>query len=135
MENELIIDGANATMGRLASYAAKQSLMGKKIIIVNADEVVIIGNRKDISEKYKRKFAMGGAGLKGPKIHRSPEKILKRSIRGMLSHKEGRGREAIQRVMCYNQTPDKYKDVKKIHAGKEKKGKFITLNELVKMIK
>jgi len=32
---EIIIDASNATLGRLASYTAKQALQGKKIIIVS----------------------------------------------------------------------------------------------------
>lgn len=135
MENELIIDGTNATMGRLASYAAKQALLGKKITIVNCEEVVIIGNKQDIVEKYKRKIAMGGAGLKGPKVQRNPERILKKTIRGMVSHKEGRGRDAVKRIICYNKVPKEYESAKKIHAGKEKRGKFMTLKELVEMVK
>lgn len=135
MDNEIVIDGIHATMGRLASYAAKQALIGKNIVIVNANEVVIVGNKKEIAKRYKRKIAMGGASLKGPKIQRNPERILKRTIRGMVPHKFGRGSDAMERIMCYNEIPEKYKDVKKVHAGKEKKGKFITLKELVELIK
>lgn len=135
MENEIVIDGTSATMGRLASYVAKQALNGKKVAIINANKVVIVGHKREIIERYKRKVSMGGASLKGPKIIRNPERILKRTIRGMIPHKEGRGIDAMERIMCYNEMPEKYKDMKKIHAGKEKKGKFITLKELVEMIK
>lgn len=134
MENEIVIDGKNAIMGRLASYAAKQSLLGKKIVILNANEVVILGRRKEIMERYKRKFNLGGSSLKGPKVGKSPESLLKRTIRGMMPHKEGRGREMFMKVRCYDEVPEEYKDVKKIHAGKEKRGKFITLKQLFEVI-
>lgn len=132
---EKVIDGKNATLGRLSSYAAKQSLLGKKIVIINANEVVIVGDKKNISAKYKDMIQKGGHSLKGPKIIRTPERILKRTIRGMLSHKQTRGSGALDRIRCYNQVPEKYKESKKIVAGKEKRGKFITLKELVSLIK
>ncbi|HLD98513.1 MAG TPA: 50S ribosomal protein L13 [Candidatus Nanoarchaeia archaeon] len=134
MEKEIVIDGKNATMGRLASYAAKQTLLGKKVIIVNSNEVVIIGNEKDIISKYQRKYSLGGSSLKGPKVAKSPERLLKRTVRGMLPHKKGRGRMVFREVICYNETPEEYKEVKKIHAGKEKRGKYITLKHLFKVI-
>lgn len=135
MQEEKVIDGKNATLGRLSSYVAKQSLLGKKIVIINANEVVIIGDKTSISKKYKDMIKKGGHSLKGPKIIRTPERILKRTIRGMLSHKQSRGSNALDRIRCYNETPEKYKEIKKIVAGKEKRGKFITLREVVNLIK
>ncbi len=135
MENQVIIDGKHAIMGRLASYVAKQSLLGKKVIILNSDEVIIMGNKKDIVKRYLIKVSRGGSSLKGPKMERNPERILKRAIRGMVSHKEGRGREAMKRIICYNTIPKEYENSKKVTSGKEKSGKFITLKELVSLIK
>jgi len=135
MEKEIVIDGANATMGRLASYVAKQVLNGEKIVIVNANEVVIIGHKQSIVEEFKNIIKKGGSSLKGPRIIRSPERILKRTIRGMLPHKQIRGSDALDRVVCYNDVPEKYLSVKKVVAGKEKKGEKITLKELVRLIK
>jgi len=135
LENQIVIDGSNATFGRLCSFAAKQALLGKNVIIVNANEVVIVGNKINTVNKYKVLIKKGGHSLKGPKIVRTSERILKRAIRGMLDHKSGRGSAALKRIMCYNQTPEEYQSIKKIVAGKEKRGKFITLKELVSLIK
>jgi len=135
MELQIIIDGENATLGRLASYSAKQAVLGKKIIIVNAEKVVIIGGKRGILEKYNRLVRLGGSGLKGPKIIRTPERILKKTIRGMLAHKQGRGREALKRIRCYNTIPKEFENEKRIKAGREKHGKLLTLKELVKLIK
>ena len=132
---KIIIDGANATLGRLASYAAKQALMGKEIVIINANDVVIIGNRNNILEKYVIIVKKGGSSLKGPKISRTPERLLKRTIRGMLPHKKGRGEDAVDKIKCYNETPEEFKNSKKIIAGKIKTGKFMKLSELVSLIK
>jgi len=132
---KIIIDGSNATLGRLASYAAKQALMGKEIVIVNANDVVIVGNRNNILEKYVIIVKKGGSSLKGPKISRTPERLLKRTIRGMLPHKKGRGEDAVDKIKCYNETPEEFKNSKKIIAGKIKTGKFMKLSELVSLIK
>ncbi len=132
---KIIIDGSNATLGRLASYAAKQSLSGKEIVIVNSNDVVIIGNKKNILEKYIILVKKGGSSLKGPKISRTPERILKRTIRGMLPHKKGRGEDAMDSIICYNGTPEEFKNSKKIVGGKVKTGKFMKLSELASLIK
>ena len=131
----MIINAENLILGRLASYAAKQALMGKEIVIINANDVVIIGNRNNILEKYVIIVKKGGSSLKGPKISRTPERLLKRTIRGMLPHKKGRGEDAVDKIKCYNETPEEFKNSKKIIAGKIKTGKFMKLSELVSLIK
>jgi large subunit ribosomal protein L13 len=52
-----IIDGKNATLGRLASYAAKEALKGEEIAIVNCGETIITGNKQDIKNKFLRSRA------------------------------------------------------------------------------
>ncbi len=134
MEDKIIIDGTHATMGRLSSFVAKQALLGKKIIIVNVNEVVIVGKKEDILSKYQILVKKGGSSQKGPRIIRTPERILKRVIRGMLPHKQMRGRDALNNIRCYNEIPTEFLEVKKIRAGKEKRGKFILLKELSKLL-
>jgi len=135
MTAKIVIDGENATMGRLASYSAKQALLGKEVIIVNVDKVIVVGKRANILSKYIRLMNIGGSSLKGPVIKKSPDRILKRAIRGMLPHKLGRGREAFKKIRCYNEVPEVLKESKKIRAGKEKRGKFISLKELSKLLR
>ena len=133
-ENEIIIDANNAILGRLASFAAKQALLGKKLTIVNCDEASIAGKPRSIIKEYQEIRKKGGSGLQGPFFPRSPEKIVKRTIRGMLSYKQCRGHDALKRIKCHNEIPEKYKDVKMIKAGKEKKIKTIRLKDLSKEI-
>ncbi|PIN94534.1 50S ribosomal protein L13 [Candidatus Pacearchaeota archaeon CG10_big_fil_rev_8_21_14_0_10_30_48] len=134
MEDKIIIDGTHATMGRLGSFVAKQALLGKKVVIVNANEVVIVGKKEDIVSKYQILVKKGGSSQKGPRIIRTPERILKRVIRGMLPHKQMRGRDALNNIRCYNEIPAEFLEVKKIRAGKEKRGKFILLKELSRLL-
>ena len=130
----IVIDANNAILGRLASFAAKQALLGKNVIIVNCSEAVVSGGRDSVIADYRETKARGGSSLKGPFMHRAPFKMVKRTIRGMLKHREGRGNEALKRIMCYNDTPEEYKEVKKLLAGKEKKVKTIKLGELSKAL-
>ena len=129
MSEQIVIDAENAIVGRLASYAAKQSLLGKNVIIVNSEKAVVSGNRDNILERYlkKRKF-------KKVKFPSMPEQILKRTIRGMLSYKMGRGEAALARVKCYSGIPQEFEKDKKIKSGKEKRD-MINLKEISLMLK
>ncbi len=127
-----IIDGTNAVLGRLASFAAKQALMGEEIVIVNCEKVLITGNRANIIENFREKKEKIGSGQKGPKHSRLAHMIVKRAIRGMLSHRHTRGKEALERIMVYEGVPEKFREAKKIHSGKEKHTKFMHVGELRK---
>ena len=126
----IVIDATNATLGRLSSFAAKQALLGKQVIIVNCNKAVITGKKRTTIEDYKHKRRMGGSSLRGPNFPKNPERIVKRTVRGMLSYTQQRGLDALKRVMCYNDVPKEFENEKKIIAGKEKKTKVIGLEEL-----
>lgn len=130
MTIKIIIDATNATLGRLSSYAAKQSLLGKEVIIVNCDNAIITGDQRMVINEYKEKRSKGGHSLKGPHFPKEPQKLVKRTIRGMLSYKQGRGLAALKRILCYNKVPQEYETVGKIMAGKEKAGAKISLLKL-----
>jgi len=129
----IVIDGNNAVMGRLASYAAKEALKGEEIAVVNAEKVIITGNRTFMEQDLQKKKEMIGSGQKGPHISRTSEKIVKRCIRGMLpDHREGRGKDAFRRIKCYVGIPPEFKDSKKVTFNHEDKLKYIRVKELTK---
>ncbi len=128
-----IIDGKNAVLGRLASYVAKEALKGEDITILNCDQVIITGNKKNIREEFEAKKRRIGSGQKGPKYSRSTDKIVKRAIRGMLpDHRRGRGKVAYKRIRCYVGVPKEFQESKKIIGGREKKSKFVYVKEISK---
>lgn len=129
MTDKLIIDGENALMGRLASYAAKQALQGKEVEIVNCEKIVISGNRDSIIQRYLIR-------RRRPNTHfpSMPSMIMKRTIRGMIPYKKGHGLDAIRRIKCYNDVPSTLVNEKKIKSGKVK-GNWMTLKELGSMLK
>jgi len=129
-----IIDGKNAILGRLASYVAKEALKGEDIAIVNCEQIIITGNRKNIQEGLEAKRKRVGSTQKGPKVSRTSEKIVKRVIRGMLpNYRVGRGRVAFKRIKCYVGMPKEFEEGKKISAGRLKtQGKMISVKEISK---
>lgn len=128
-----IIDGKNAVLGRLASYAAKEALKGEEIVILNCENVIITGNKSNIFEEFKAQRSRMGHGQRGPKHIKTSDRIVKRVIRGMLpNYREGRGREAYFRIKCYIGVPKEFEKSKKIVSGKEKKIKFSKVGEFVK---
>ena len=131
---KLVIDATNATLGRLASYAAKQSLLGKEIAIVNCSEAVVAGKRANIISEYQEARARGGAARMGPHFPKQSFRIVKRTIRGMLSHRQKRGLDALKRIKCYDGVPAEYAESKKLLAGKEKRTTTIKLGELSRLI-
>ncbi len=128
-----IIDGKNAVLGRLASYAAKESLKGEEIIILNCEEIIITGNKKNIEENFEIRRSRVGHSQKGPRHSKSSEKMVKRAIRGMLpDHREGRGKIAFKKIKCYVGVPKEFQESQKILAGKQKKTKFSRIKDFSK---
>ncbi|MBU0761328.1 MAG: 50S ribosomal protein L13 [Nanoarchaeota archaeon] len=130
MTTKIIIDAAEGALGRIAGFAAKQSLLGKEVVIVNCNDAMITGSPRTTIAKYAQKRARGGSAQKGPYFPKSPERIMKRTVRGMLSYKQTRGRQALKRIICYNQTPSEFEDAEKISMKREIKVKAIKLKKL-----
>ena len=129
-----VIDGKNAILGRMAAYVAKEALKGEDITIVNCEQIIITGNKRNIQENFEAKRGRVGSTQKGPKVSRNPERIVKRVIRGMLpNYRVGRGRVAFKRIKCYVGVPKEFEESKKISAGREKpiQGKMIRVKEIV----
>lgn len=129
----IIIDGKNMPMGRLASYAAKIALKGNEVVILNCNEVIITGKKKTIKKEFSISSNRIGHSQKGPKIIKNPERIVKRTIRGMLpDHREGRGRVAYKKIICYNKIPKEFEKAESISFENKKTNKFISVRELIK---
>lgn len=103
-----VIDASGHILGRLSSYIAKRLLEGEKIVVVNAEKAIITGSPENVFERYKEKYDRGSKE-KGPYFPRHPEKIFKRTVRGMLPWKSRRGREAYRRLRVFMGVPDQLK--------------------------
>merc|ERR1712036_97971 len=115
-EKLVVIDGRGHLMGRLASFVAKETLLGQKVVVVRCEELVISGSfiRNKLKLLMKRNKRMNTNPKKGPFHHRSPSDMFHRMIRGMLPHKHYRGSAAFQRVKCLEGVPEPFNSVKRV---------------------
>lgn len=135
----VLIDATDMILGRMAAFAAKQSLLGKEVIIINSEKAVISGRREDILARYKNKMSRG-IPSKGPFFPRLPERFVKRIVRGMLPYKQEKGKSALKRVICHRGVPISIKDSKPIELPKNTKVdklpnySYLTVQEICKVL-
>ncbi len=121
-----VIDATNLIAGRIATKVAKMALLGEEVAIINADKAVMTGNKQNILAKYNR-IAEIGVPKKGPFLHRMPDRLLRRIIRGMLPYKTTKGSDALSRIKCYVGTPEFLKDAETITFEEANVSKLPTL--------
>lgn len=109
-----VIDAEGKPLGRVASKAAHM-LRGKHkptftphidcgdyIIIVNAEKVLLTGNKLNDKKYYNHSMYAGGLRERTAKemIERYPEEIIERAVKGMLP--KGRlGRQMYKKLFVY----------------------------------
>ena len=103
-----VIDATNSILGRLSATVAKRALLGEKLDLINCEKAVITGNRKSTLESYAQKFDIGQVN-QGPYFPRTPDQLVRRTIRGMLPRKKPKGRAALERIKCYVGMPSQIK--------------------------
>ena len=132
MVEKIFLDAENQVMGRLASYAAKQALLGKEVAVVNSEKAIISGNKKNVIQVLKDKRRINSMKPeKGPFYSKDSEKIMKRCLRGMLPNwRNGRGKEAFKRIRCYKGVPTEFEKEKLTKLKISVPAKAITVNEL-----
>lgn len=129
----MIVDGKGVALGRLASFVAKEALKGNEVNVVNAEEVIVTGSKKNIEKEFKEKRSRFGHSQKGPKHPAVTEKMVKRAIRGMLpDHRVGRGKEAFSKIKCYNKMPKEFEEKDIIEIEKPKKIKYSKIKEFAR---
>lgn len=102
-EADVVIDARDCILGRVASNVADRALDGERIAVVNVEQAVITGNDDDIMSVYEKRLDVGSD--RGPYYPKRPDRIFKRSIRGMLPYKRPHGRKAFENVRCYIGNP------------------------------
>jgi len=107
-ERTAIIDASGLVLGRMASVVAKRLLQGERVIILNAEKAVISGKKSNIVGERKR-FLEVGHPWKGPFHSRRPDRIVRRTIRGMLPWDQPKGKQAYKRLRVYLGVPEELK--------------------------
>lgn len=95
----MIIDGEGLVLGRLASSVSKKLLSGERVTVLNADKIIISGNKDWAYARYKQRIdraSISNPRRMGPKYPRRPDDIFRRTVRGMLPYKQQKGRQALK---------------------------------------
>ncbi|WP_298296983.1 50S ribosomal protein L13 [Hydrotalea sp.] len=112
--NWYVVDGTNQTVGRIASkiaavlrgknkaYYTPHVDCGDYVIIINADKVVLTGNKMDDKMYINFSGYPGGKKEEAAKdlLKRRPEVLLERAIKGMLP-KNRLGRKMFNKLFVY----------------------------------
>lgn len=129
-----VIDGKGAVVGRLASVIAKRLLKGEEIVVVNAEHLLLSGNLESNYKEYFDAYNRGKA-IRGPYFPRMPDRIFRRTVRGMLPFRTKRGRDAYRRLKVYIGTPRGMptEGIEKTEAPKRGR-KYIELGKISEML-
>jgi large subunit ribosomal protein L13 len=113
MSTRTVIDADGLILGRMASVVAKRLLAGETVELVNAQNVVISGNKVELVEEWKEFLKVGGFG-KGPVHHRRPHDIVRRTVRGMLPYRTPKGEKAFKRLHVHLGVPEEFAKAEKL---------------------
>ena len=131
----IIIDASGATLGRLSTNTAKRLLNGEEIAVVNSEKAIISGKKAKLKNDYIQKREVG-TYRKGPFFPRMPDRIVKRTIRGMIPYQKPHGRTAFKRLKCHIGVPKEFKgkNFESIEDAKKHPVEFMTIGELSKSL-
>lgn len=110
----VVIDATDVVLGRLATHAATilrgknkatytpHMDMGDFVIIINADKVVLTGNKAAQKKAYRHSGYPGGlsAVTYTDLLEKNPERAVEKAIRGMLP-KTSLGRDQFRKLKVY----------------------------------
>jgi large subunit ribosomal protein L13 len=110
----LVIDASDVVLGRLASHAAallrgkhKTTFsphmdMGDYVVIVNADKVVLTGQKAAQKKAYRHSGYPGGLSAVSytELLEKNPVRAVEKAVRGMLP-KNTLGREQLKKLKVY----------------------------------
>lgn len=122
----------------MATFVAKQALLGQEVRVINVEKAIISGAKaktiKDTQNERNR-----GTPAKGPFITKMPDRYVRKVIRGMLPYKIAKGAEAYKRILCYSGIPEEFKDsttveIKGASFEKLPNLKYSTVGEVLKNI-
>ena len=103
-----VIDASGLVLGRAASLIAKRLLQGETIVVVNAEKSLVTGSRASVLEEYRARRARGSVRM-GPHYPRYPDRIFRRTVRGMVPHLKTRGKLAMDRLRVHIGLPEEFR--------------------------
>jgi large subunit ribosomal protein L13 len=134
----IVIDGKNLIYGRLASNVAEYIMSGEEVVVLNAELLVITGERDMIFADFKEKVDRGDTTKrKGPFYPRRSDLMFKRCVRGMIPWTSSAGRDAFRRLHVFVGVPKQFEDCEKSRpeeAVRAITGKYTTLGAVSKFL-
>ena len=127
-----VVDAKDKTLGRLASSIA-QILRGKNkvnfspnldmsdfIIVINAEKVILTGNKKNTKEYWRHTGYPGGQKTVSYKqmLDEKPDQVIRTAVKGMLPHNK-LGRKLLNHLKVYSGT---------VHPHKAQSPKELSIN-------
>ncbi len=103
-----IINGEGLILGRMCSGVAKLLLKGEQVVVVNAEKIIVSGKKKSKVAEAKQ-FLEVGAPERGPFHSRRPDRIVGKTVRGMVPWKLPKGKAAYKRLKVYLGVPEELK--------------------------
>jgi large subunit ribosomal protein L13 len=134
------VDGAGHIAGRLASVVTRELLAGRRVTVVNAEKILISGERGSVVNQWKKKLEITSRvnPLYGPIHHRRPDGIMRRMVRGMVPRRKTKGVLAMKRLRVYIGVPESLAKAKLTRfdeaAAPRPPSRYMTLGELGKNI-
>ncbi|MCE4605860.1 MAG: 50S ribosomal protein L13 [Desulfurococcales archaeon] len=139
MNGKIVVNGEDHILGRLSSIIAKKLLEGNEVIVVNVEKIVVSGEKRMVVDAYRKVL-----GVKvhlshkwRPKRPRSPIRLFKASVRGMLPKNNRKGREALGRLKAFIGVPEEYKSAemtvfRDAYKDRLKTNKYVELGVIAK---
>jgi large subunit ribosomal protein L13 len=132
-----LVNADGLILGRMASKVAKRLLNGEEVIIVNAEKSILSGKKKSKVAEAKE-FLEVGAPRRGPFHYRRPDRIVRKTVRGMLPFKQPKGKNALKRLRVFMGVPEELRDRQMITLDEAQaaklKGPRFTLAQLAREV-
>ncbi|MDI3482725.1 MAG: large subunit ribosomal protein [Candidatus Methanomethylophilaceae archaeon] len=131
-----IIDGKDHILGRLSSVVAEKIMDGEEVVVLNARDIIVTGEKYRTFADYKNIDDLGKI-RKGPYPPRRADLLMKRTVRGMIPFKKPKGREAYKRLKVYVGVPKEFEGVRPERiedAMSLNTSRYTTLGEVAKFL-
>ena len=129
-----VIDATNLVYGRLATAVATLIMDGEEVIVLNAEKIIVTGERSEVLKNFKHKVDVGEVTKrKGPFYPRRAALLFKRCVRGMIPRYTTSGREAYRDLKVFVGAPKQFDGAEKTvieAASKKISCKYVTLGEI-----
>lgn len=129
-----VIDGKGLVYGRLASEVANKILAGEEVVVLNAEQIIVTGERAEVFADFKHKIDVGEVTKrKGPFYPRRADLLFKRCVRGMIPRYTTTGREAYRMLHVFVGAPKQFETAEKVRvetAVKTPQCKYVSLGEI-----